>query len=242
MSVKIDHLGIAVRDLEERLPFWVDALGLELAGIETLETEKVKVALLRAGASRIELLEATEEDSPIARFLSRRGEGIHHVTLEVPDLMASLAELRRRGVELVGEAPRPGMEGRPIAFLHPRAVGGVLVELVQARPSASGAHDVAPGCPVLLYLREPQEKLWGVLRRLDSAGVVLEAIDLASFDDWVAQIEQGEESVIGPSLLFVPMTRVEKILLDRASGHLPSLADRFHRRTGRSVQEVLAEI
>jgi hypothetical protein len=79
------------------------------------------------------------------------------------------------------------------------------------------------------------------LRRLDSAGVVLEGIDLSSFDDWVAQIEGEEESVVGPSMLFMPMARLEKILLDRPSGHLPSLAQRFERRTGRRVQDVLAE-
>ena len=82
-------------------------------------------------------------------------------------------------------------------------------------------------------------ELWGVLRRMDPAGVIVEGIDLASFDDWIAQIERGEESVVGPSLVFVPMGRVERLLLDRASGHLPSLADRFERRTGRSVQDVL---
>jgi hypothetical protein len=101
---------------------------------------------------------------------------------------------------------------------------------------------IAPGASVLLYLREPQEKMWGVLRRLDPAGVVAEGIDLASFDDWLAQIERREESVVGPSVLLIPMGRLEKILLDRSSGHLPSLAERFERRVGKTVQEVMDEI
>ena len=100
--------------------------------------------------------------------------------------------------------------------------------------------DIRPGSAILLYLREPQEKLWGVLHRLDASGVVVEGIDLSSFDDWVAQIERGEENVVGPSVLFVPMGRLEKMLLDRASGELPSLAQRFERRAGRTVQEVLS--
>ena len=92
---------------------------------------------------------------------------------------------------------------------------------------------------MLLYLRDPQEKLWGVLRRLDASGVVIQGIDLGSFDDWLAQLEKADENVVGPSVLFVPMGRLEKVLLDRSSGELPSLAERFLRRTGRTVHEVL---
>ena len=244
MIQRVDHIGIAVRRLEERLPLWADALGLPLGGFETVESERVKVAFLLAGPVRIELLEPTAEDSPVARHLTRRGEGLHHLTLAVADLDASLARLRERGVELAGAAPRPGSGGSRVAFLHPRSTGGVLLELVEAAPAdyAWDAPSIAPGSPVLLYLREPQEKMWGVLRRLDAAGVVAEGIDLSSFDDWLAQIERGEDSVVGPSVLFIPMARVERVLLDRSSGLLPSLAERFERRVGRSVQQVLAEI
>ncbi len=237
MIRRIDHIGIAVRSIDERLPFWSQALGLQLAGLEKVAAEGVEVAMLPAGAARIELLEPLGEDSAVGRFLSRRGEGIHHLTFEVDDIEGTLAGLRERGVPVVGDGPRAGAGGSRVAFLHPRAAGGVLVELVE-HPARQDA-DIAPGRAVLLYLREPQEKLWGVLRRMDGAGVVLEGIDLSSFDDWVAQIERGEESVVGPSVLFVPMMRLEKILLDRSSGHLPSLAERFQRRTGRSVQDVL---
>ncbi len=237
MIRKIDHIGIAVKNIDERLPFWSQALGLTLAGLEKVASEGVEVAMLSAGPSRIELLEPLGDDTTVGRFLARRGEGIHHLTLEVDDLDTTLAELRAREVPLIGDAPRDGAGGSRVAFLHPRASGGVLVELVERpdRPSA----EIAPGKAVLLYLRDPQEKLWGVLRKMDGAGVVLEGIDISSFDDWVAQIERGEESVVGPSVLFVPMIRLEKILLDRSSGHLPSLADRFKRRAGRSVQAVL---
>jgi len=242
MITRIDHIGIAVKSLEERLPFWAEALGLEVVAMETVASEKVKVALMPAGSSRIELLEPTADDSAVARFIHKRGEGIHHLTLEVRDLDAALQRVRERGASVLGEAPRQGAEGRRVAFLHPESAGGVLIELVEAERQAPLEPEIRPGAAVLLYLRDPQEKLWGVLQRLDAAGVLLEGIDLASFDDWVAQIERGEESVVGPSLLFVPIMRVEKILLDRSSGHLPSLAERFERRIGRTVQEVVEEL
>lgn len=235
----LDHLGIAVRSLEARLPFWADALSLEVAGIETVESEGVKVAFLPVGRSRIELLEPISKDSPVGRFVERHGEGIHHVTLVVDDIVAALTRLRAAKVDIVGQAPRDGAGGRRVAFLHPASTGGVLVELVEPGEHAKGPRDIVPGQPVLVYLREPQEKLWGVLRRMDASGLVIEGIDLTSFDDWIAQIERGEDSVVGPSVLFVPALRLEKVLLDRSSGKLPSLAERFRSRTGRSVQDVV---
>jgi len=244
MIGKLDHIGIAVESLEKRLPFWADALGLPVASIETVDSEQVKVAFLPVGGSRVELLEATDVASPVAKFIDRRGEGIHHLTLSVSDLDGLLVRLREKGVAILGDASRRGAGGSRVAFLHPRAAGGVLVELVEFAEGAAASDEgpaIRPGRAVLVYLRDPQEKLWGVLRRLDSAGVVLEGIDLNSFDDWVAQIEREEESVVGPSVLFVPMARVERVLLDRSSGHLPSLAERFERRTGRTVQTVLGQ-
>lgn len=239
MIRKLDHVGIAVQSLERSLPFWADALGLEVCGIETVDDESVKVAFLAAGPSRIELLEPTAPSSAVARSIAKRGEGVHHVTLEVADLETALARLRSRGIAILGDASRVGAGGRRVAFLHPDAAGGVLVELVAGGGAVAGTHELAPGSAALLYLREPHEKLWGVLRRLDVAGVVLEGVDLGSFDDWVRQIERGEEDTIGPSVLFMPMVRVEKILLDRRSGELPSLAERFEQRTGQSVQTML---
>lgn len=237
MKARVDHIGIAVKGLEERLSFWRDALGLSVSGIEEVATEKVRVAFLPAGSARLELIEATSPDSPIAKFIDKRGEGLQQLALAVDSVQEVLDRLRARGIPLLDDAPRAGAEGTRVAFLHPKATGGVLVELVE-HPHR-GAERLEPGAAVLAYLREPQEKLWGLLRSLDGAGATLEALDLASFDDWCAQVERGDESVVGPSLVFVPMTRVEKIVLDRPSGNLPSLLQRFETRTGRSLTQVL---
>jgi methylmalonyl-CoA/ethylmalonyl-CoA epimerase len=238
MSLRIDHVGIAVRSLDERLRFWRDALGLEVEGIETVSGEGVRVALLRAGGARVELLEPMREDSPVARYIDRRGEGIHHLTLEADDLDAVMERLVRAGAEVLGGGVRPGAGGKDVAFLHPRSCGGVLVEVAAGSPSA-GPSRLEPGRPALLYLRDPHERLWGVLRAMEPTGVTIEGIDLASFEDWTAQVERRESAAVGPSVLFFPMHRVERLLLDRPSGDLPSLADRFLARTGRSVRDVL---
>ncbi len=239
MITRIDHIGIAVKALEKRLPFWSEALGMDVRNIETVEQEKVKVAFLPAGDAHVELLEATSPDSPIAKFIDKRGEGIHHLTLAVRDLPQVLEKLAAAGVPILGEGIHTGAGGRDVAFLHPKASGGVLVELVSDQTRLVPKVELVPGAAILVNIREPQEKLWGVLRRLDATGVQLEGIELGSFDDWVAQIEVGDPSVVGPSLIFIPMTRVERILLDRSSGDLPSLAERFERRTGKTVQSVL---
>lgn len=238
MIRKIDHIGIAVGRLEERLRFWADALGLRVAGTEIVETEGVRVAFLPAGESRVELLEATRPDSPIAKFVERRGEGIHHMTFQVDAIQPILDRLRTRGVALLDEAPRPGAERSSVAFLHPRATGGVLVELVE-RAEAHPARRVRPGDPVLIYLRDPHEKMWGLLREKDASGVTIEGMDLNSFEDWAKQVERREDDLVAPSVLFFPMWRVERILLDRSSGGLPSLSDRFTERTGRRVEDLL---
>ncbi len=238
MRARLDHVGIAVRSLDRRLRFWTEALGLESEGTEAVESEGVRVAILRAGGSRIELLEPQRDDSAIARYLEKRGEGIHHLTLEVDDLDAALSRAAGAGAEILGEGARPGAGGRRVAFLHPRSSGGVLVEIAGSSEGASTSH-IGPGQPVLASLREPHEKLWGVVRAFDATGVTLEGIDLASFDDWAAEVGRGEIAPLGPSVLFLPMHRVERLLLDRPSGELPSLADRFLARTGRSVRDVL---
>lgn len=238
MIRRIDHIGIVVDSLDKRLPFWAHALGLNISGIETVDSEQVKVAFLPAGPARIELLEATSPASPVARHLERRGPGIHHLTFEVADLDAALARLREAGIEIIGGGARRGAGGHRVAFVHPRASGGVLVELSEAVERASAGDDMAPGSAILVYLREPQEKMWGVLRRLDATGVTLEGLDLGSFDDWLAHLDRKEEAIGGPSLVFFPIGRVEKILLDRPSGALPSLAQRAEQRAGRPLAEL----
>lgn len=127
----IDHLGIAVRSIEEVLPFYAAQLGLEIASRETVEHEKVKLAMLPAGEARIELLEALSPDSGIAKFIEKRGPGLHHVALKVPDLNAAVARLEAAGVRLLG-APQQGAGGHTYVFVHPAASGGVLWELIQS--------------------------------------------------------------------------------------------------------------
>src|SRR5215203_1179684 len=129
--MKINHLGIATRGIEEALKFWEDALGLENVHTETVEDQKVRVAMLPVGESRIELLEPTSEDSPISKFLEKRGGGIHHIAVGVEDIEAALAKLKRAGARLIDETPRIGAEGCLVAFVHPASSGGVLLELVQ---------------------------------------------------------------------------------------------------------------
>ena len=129
--MKINHLGIATKGIDEALKFWGDALGLESVHTETVEDQKVRVAMLPIGETRIELLEATAEDSPIAKFVEKRGGGIHHIAVEVENIEASLAKLKAEGMRLIDETPRIGAENCLVAFVHPSSANGVLLELVQ---------------------------------------------------------------------------------------------------------------
>lgn len=131
MKATIDHIGIAVSDLDASLAFFRDALGLELEPAEEIASQRVRAHFLPAGDATFELLEATSPDSAIATFLTRRGPGLHHVALRVDDIVAALAELKARGVRLIDEVPRPGAHDALVAFLHPASTHGVLVELKQ---------------------------------------------------------------------------------------------------------------
>ncbi len=131
--MKIDHLGIATREIAETLEFWRDALGLHLHDIEEVPDQKVRVAMLDLGESRVELLEPTSADSPIAKFLEKRGPGIHHIAVGVDDINAALNRLRNHGARLIDESPRPGAGGSLVAFVHPSTANGVLLELVQPK-------------------------------------------------------------------------------------------------------------
>lgn len=134
--MKIDHLGIATRGIEDALRFWEDALGLENVHTETVDDQKVRVAMLPLGESRIELLEPTGEDSPISKFLDKRGGGLHHIAVRVDNIEAALARLKEKGMRLIDERPRVGAEGCLVAFVHPSSANGVLLELVQTDPAA----------------------------------------------------------------------------------------------------------
>ena len=139
MKAVLDHVGIAVDDLDAALAFYTDALGLEVDATEDVPSQGVRAHFVRVGSAALELLEATSEESPIRRFVSRRGAGIHHITLRVDDIAAALARLKAHGVRLVDETPREGAEGALVAFVHPASAHGVLVELKQER-SAQAAH------------------------------------------------------------------------------------------------------
>ena len=136
--MKIDHLGIAVRSIEESLTFYRDGLGLEMSGTERVEDQGVRVALLPVGESRIELLEPFSADTPVGRFLAKRGEGLHHICYEVDDLASKLEELSSRGFRVLEGYPRPGAEGKMVAFLHPASANGVLVELSEGPRRSEG--------------------------------------------------------------------------------------------------------
>jgi methylmalonyl-CoA/ethylmalonyl-CoA epimerase len=129
--MRIEHIGIATESIERALGFWRDALGLEVKHTETVEEQGVRVAMLPAGEPRIELLEPTGPASPVAKFLEKRGPGIHHVAVRVADIRAALARLKAGGARLIDEEPRTGAGGCLVAFVHPASSGGVLLELVQ---------------------------------------------------------------------------------------------------------------
>ncbi|HEV2706077.1 MAG TPA: methylmalonyl-CoA epimerase [Pyrinomonadaceae bacterium] len=131
--MKIEHIGIATPRLDEALRFWSDALGLEVTHTEEVAEQGVRVAMLPVGEPRIELLEPTGADSPVARFLEKRGAGIHHIAVRVADIRASLARLKAQGVRLIDEEPRVGAGNCLVAFIHPSTAGGVLLELVEHR-------------------------------------------------------------------------------------------------------------
>ena len=129
--MKINHLGIATKSIDEALKFWAGAMKLENVHTEVVEDQKVRVAMLPIGESRIELLEPIADDSPISKFIEKRGGGIHHVAVEVDDIRSALENMRASGTRLIDEQPRPGAEGCLVAFVHPASANGVLLELVE---------------------------------------------------------------------------------------------------------------
>lgn len=136
---KIDHLGIAVSSLEKTLPFYQQVLGLKLVHEEVIPDQQVRTAFLQLGESTLELLEPTSPDSPVAKFIAKRGEGIHHIAYAVSDIRAKLREAKEAGIRLIDEEPRPGGHGKWIAFLHPKDTYGVLTEYCQRMESEQGS-------------------------------------------------------------------------------------------------------
>jgi methylmalonyl-CoA/ethylmalonyl-CoA epimerase len=129
--LKLDHLGIAVSSIDEKKKFWIDAMGLTMEGTETVEAQKVTTAFLPVGESEVELLESTAVDGPVAKYIEKKGEGIQHVAFRVENIEEALAELKEKGIQLIDQVPRKGAGGAKIAFLHPKATAGVLVELCE---------------------------------------------------------------------------------------------------------------
>ena len=129
--MKIEHIGIATRGLDDALGFWRDALGLELQDVEEVADQGVRVAMLPVGETRVELLEPTSEASPIAKFLEKRGAGVHHIAVRVDNIRETLARLKEQGLRLIDEVPRVGAGGCLVAFIHPSSANGVLLELVE---------------------------------------------------------------------------------------------------------------
>ena len=140
MKAQLDHIGIAVDDIAASLAFFRDALGLDVDGTEDVASQRVRAHFLDAGGATLELLESTAPDSPIAKFVARRGPGLHHITLRVDDIESALAQLKERGVRLIDEHARPGAEGAQVAFIHPSSTHGVLVELKQAASGSASSH------------------------------------------------------------------------------------------------------
>lgn len=134
MVTKINHIAILVPDLEEGAGFWADALGLPISKIEDIAEQQVRIAFLPVGDSNIELLEPTDESSGVARYLKKKGPGLHHICLEVDDIEETLQRLKDANVQLIDEVPRAGEDGVRLAFIHPKATGGTLVELYEIPP------------------------------------------------------------------------------------------------------------
>jgi len=131
--LKVDHIGIAVKDLAAAKKFYTEVLGMTAMGEEVVEQQKVKVCFIPSGDSEIELLESTSPEGPIAKFIEKNGEGIQHIALQVDNIEAALADLKAKDVRLIDEAPRYGAGGASIAFIHPKATGGILLELSQRK-------------------------------------------------------------------------------------------------------------
>ncbi|EIJ78788.1 methylmalonyl-CoA epimerase [Bacillus methanolicus PB1] len=133
MIKKVDHIGIAVKSLVKTLSFYTEVLRLELLGIEEIESEKVKVAFLKAGETKLELLEPTAKDSPVAKFIEKRGEGIHHVALGVESIQERINEIKSKGITMINDRPKTGAGGALVAFMHPKSTGGVLYEFCEKK-------------------------------------------------------------------------------------------------------------
>ncbi|MDQ7006291.1 MAG: VOC family protein [Acidobacteriota bacterium] len=240
----VAHLGVAVKDPRQRLGLWADLLGLPLERSEAVASEGVRTWFLDAAGVHVELLEPLDEKGALARHLERRGEGLHHLCLATDDLEALLARLAAAGLEPLPPGIREGAGGCRVAFLHPRDTGGVLLELsekprLEGKKHEEGEDPFGTGTLVVAYLREPRERVVGVIRSKSADGLAIEGLDLDAWEDWVNQWARGEKGPLAPSLQFFPASRIDKLLADRDTADLPSLQRRFEERTHRRLAEGL---
>ncbi|WP_436372821.1 methylmalonyl-CoA epimerase [Cytobacillus sp. BC1816] len=133
MIKKVDHIGIAVRSLDKALPFYIEVLQLEFLGIEEVDSQGVKVAFIKAGETKLELLEPTSEESPIAKFIEKRGEGLHHVALGVDSIQERINQMKEQGIRMLQDEPKIGAGGAQVAFMHPKSTGGILYEFCEKK-------------------------------------------------------------------------------------------------------------
>ncbi len=237
--MKIDHLGLAVRSLRDAVRFYEDALGMKVTGLEDVASEGVRVAFLPAGGPRVELLEPLDDSSPIARHLDRRGEGIHHICFEVESIEDAVRRLKSAGATLIDPEIRSGAEGSRVAFVHPKSAHGVLVEIREGARREGRAPTVGPGSVAVIYLLDPPSKVWGRILSMDGSGMAHQGVDLRSFDDLLRGAAGGEMGPRDISVVYYPLRRVEKVMLDLGTETAPSLQDQFLSRVGKPFAEFL---
>ena len=196
MKAVLDHIGIGVKDLSAALAFYSDVLGLDVDPPEEVASQRVRAHFIAVGESKLELLEPTAPDSPIARFIDKRGPGLHHITLRVDDVAAALSHLKARGAKLIDEQPRPGAEGALVAFIDPTAAHGVLVELKQA--AASGRLSAVDGPLQAAAQRRPAKRIDAVTRH------VVGDLELISVCDGFFKLDGGAMFGVVPKPLWAP--------------------------------------
>jgi methylmalonyl-CoA epimerase len=235
MKAVLDHIGIAVKDLDAALAFYRDALGLEIEAPEEVASQRVRAHFLPVGESSLELLEATAPDSPIARYVEKRGPGLHHITLRVEDITAALGHLKTRGARLIDEQPRPGAEGALVAFVHPSTAHGVLVELKQAAAHA------APEQRISRYVMGDLEvfSLYDGFFRLDGGamfGIVPRAL-------WAQKIQPDDRNRVRLAMRPLLIRGVRTMLVDAGLGDKESekFRDVYGVERARHLDHALAD-
>ena len=238
MKAVLDHIGIAVKELDAALAFYRDALGLEIEASEEVASQRVRAHFVPVGESKLELLEATAPESPIAKYVEKRGSGLHHITLRVDDLAAALAQLKARGARLIDEQPRPGAEGALVAFVHPSAAHGVLVELKQPKREALSA--VTDQASVQRFTLGDLEliSLFDGFMRLDGGalfGIVPRPV-------WSATLPPDDKNRVRLAMRPLVVRGARTMLIDAGIGDKANetLFDRYGEVRDRSFDQLLA--